>query len=108
MGNKIKKSKSKNKNTKLKGKRIKNHENKKSNFILINFNINNITNNNIERKRINNFYFNPKNYIKSIQSERLKNIINQIYTKNHRTIKSDISISVLNTNNLSKNRNISP
>ena len=108
LGNKNKLSKSKNKNMILKEKRIKINDNKKSNFILINFNINNITNNNIERKKINNFFFNPKNDIKSIQSERLKSIINQIYNKNHRTIKSNITISTLNNNNFSKNRNISP
>ena len=95
-------SKSKNKNNKI----IKNTENKKSNFILINFNINNITNNNIERKKIDNFYFNQnrKNDIKTIKSERLKNIINQLNNRIHKTIKSDISLLSLNTTKNIKNK----
>ena len=100
--NKMNSSKSKNKNNKI----IKNTENKKSNFILINFNINNITNNNIERKKIDNFYFNQnrKNDIKTIKSERLKNIINQLNNRIHKTIKSDISLLSLNTTKNIKNK----
>ena len=100
--NKMNSSKSKNKNNKI----IKNNENKKSNFILINFNINNITNNNIERKKIDNFYFNQnrKNDIKTIKSERLKNIINQLNNRIHKTIKSDISLLSLNTTKNIKNK----
>ena len=100
--NKMSSSKSKNKNNKI----IKNTENKKSNFILINFNINNITNNNIERKKIDNFYFNQnrKNDIKTIKSERLKNIINQLNNRIHKTIKSDISLLSLNTTKNIKNK----
>ena len=100
--NKMNASKSKNKNN----KKIKNTENKKSNFILINFNINNITNNNIERKKIDNFYFNQnrKNDIKTIKSERLKNIINQLNNRIHKTIKSDISLLSLNTTKNIKNK----
>ena len=100
--NKMNASKSKNKNNKI----IKNTENKKSNFILINFNINNITNNNIERKKIDNFYFNQnrKNDIKTIKSERLKNIINQLNNRIHKTIKSDISLLSLNTTKNIKNK----
>ena len=99
---KMNSSKSKNKNNKI----IKNTENKKSNFILINFNINNITNNNIERKKIDNFYFdqNRKNDIKTIKSERLKNIINQLNNRIHKTIKSDISLLSLNTTKNIKNK----
>ena len=102
--NKIHSSKSKNK------KKIKNNENKKSNFILINFNINNITNNNIEKKKINNFYFNQnrKNNIKTIKCERLKNIFNQLNNKIHKTIKSDISLSSLNNNNFNHIKNRTP
>ena len=100
--NKMNSPKSKNKNNKI----IKNTENKKSNFILINFNINNITNNNIERKKIDNFYFNQnrKNDIKTIKSERLKNIINQLNNRIHKTIKSDISLLSLNTTKNIKNK----
>ena len=101
--NKMNSSKSKYKNK----KKIKNNENKKSNFILINFNINNITNNNIERKKINNFYFNQnhKNNINTIKSERLKNILNQLNNKINKTLKSDISLTSLNNNsNLKKNK----
>ena len=99
---KMNSSKSKNKNNKI----IKTTENKKSNFILINFNINNITNNNIERKKIDNFYFdqNRKNDIKTIKSERLKNIINQLNNRIHKTIKSDISLLSLNTTKNIKNK----
>ena len=78
-------------------KKIKNHENKKSNFILINFNINNITNNNIEGKKVNNFYLKPKNNTKTIKNEKLKNILSQLMNQNHKIIKSDLSI--LNSNN---------
>ena len=108
--NKIYSPKSKNKNMKLKEKRIKNNENKKSNFILINFNINNITNNNIERKKINNFFFNNKNNIKSIKSGRLNSLIKQLKNQNHQTLKSDLSTLSMNTNEhkLSKNKHISP
>ena len=108
--NKIYSPKSKNKNMKLKERRIKNNENKKSNFILINFNINNITNNNIERKKINNFFFNNKNNIKSIKSERLNSLIKQLKNQNHQTLKSDLSTLSMNTNEhkLSKNKYISP
>jgi serum/glucocorticoid-regulated kinase 2 len=108
--NKIYSPKSKNKNMKLKEKRIKNNENKKSNFILINFNINNITNNNIERKKINNFFFNNKNNIKSIKSGRLNSLIKQLKNQNHQTLKSDLSTLSMNTNEhkLSKNKYISP
>ena len=108
--NKIYSPKSKNKNMKLKERRIKNNENKKSNFILINFNINNITNNNIERKKINNFFFNNKNNIKSIKSGRLNSLIKQLKNQNHQTLKSDLSTLSMNTNEhkLSKNKYISP
>ena len=108
--NKIYSPKSKNKNMKLKEKRIKNNENKKSNFILINFNINNITNNNIERKKINNFFFNNKNNIKSIKSGRLNSLIKQLKNQNHQTLKSDLSTLSMNTkeHKLSKNKHISP
>ena len=108
--NKIYSPKSKNKNMKLKERRIKNNENKKSNFILINFNINNITNNNIERKKINNFFFNNKNNIKSIKSGRLNSLIKQLKNQNHQTLKSDLSTLSMNTNEhkLSKNKHISP
>ena len=108
--NKIYSPKSKNKNMKLKEKRIKNNENKKSNFILINFNINNITNNNIERKKINNFFFNNKNNIKSIKSGRLNSLIKKLKNQNHQTLKSDLSTLSMNTNEhkLSKNKHISP
>ena len=108
--NKIYSPKSKNKNMKLKEKRIKNNENKKSNFILINFNINNITNNNIERKKINNFFFNNKNNIKSIKSGSLNSLIKQLKNQNHQTLKSDLSTLSMNTNEhkLSKNKHISP
>ena len=108
--NKIYSPKSKNKNMKLKEKKIKNNENKKSNFILINFNINNITNNNIERKKINNFFFNNKNNIKSIKSGRLNSLIKQLKNQNHQTLKSDLSTLSMNTNEhkLSKNKYISP
>ena len=108
--NKIYSPKSKNKNMKLKERRIKNNENKKSNFILINFNINNITNNNIEKKKINNFFFNNKNNIKSIKSGRLNSLIKQLKNQNHQTLKSDLSTLSMNTNEhkLSKNKYISP
>ncbi len=108
--NKIYSPKSKNKIMKLKEKRIKNNENKKSNFILINFNINNITNNNIERKKINNFFFNNKNNIKSIKSGRLNSLIKQLKNQNHQTLKSDLSTLSMNTkeHKLSKNKHISP
>ena len=108
--NKIYSPKSKNKNMKLKEKRIKNNENKKSNFILINFNINNITNKNIERKKINNFFFNNKNNIKSIKSGRLNSLIKQLKNQNHQTLKSDLSTLSMNTkeHKLSKNKHISP
>ena len=108
--NKIYSPKSKNKNMKLKEKRIKNNENKKSNFILINFNINNITNNNIERKKINNFFFNNKNNIKSIKRGRLNSLIKQLKNQNHQTLKSDLSTLSMNTkeHKLSKNKHISP
>ena len=110
LANKIYSPKSKNKNMKLKEKRIKNNENKKSNFILINFNINNITNNNIERKKINNFFFNNKNNIKSVKSGRLNFLIKQLKNQNHQTLKSDLSTLSMNTNEhkLSKNKHISP
>ena len=87
----------KNENKKIIEKKIKNHENKKSNFILINFNINNITNNNIEGKKVNNFYLKPKNNTKTIKNEKLKNILSQLMNQNHKIIKSDLSI--LNYNN---------
>jgi hypothetical protein len=108
--NKMYSPKSKNKNMKLKERRIKNNENKKSNFILINFNINNITNNNIERKKINNFFFNNKNNIKSIKSGRLNSLIKQLKNQNHQTLKSDLSTLSMNTkeHKLSKNKHISP
>ena len=108
--NKIYSPKSKNKNMKLKEKRIKNNENKKSNFILINFNINNITNNKIKKKKINNYFFNNKNNIKSIKSGRLNSLIKQLKNQNHQTLKSDLSTLSMNTNEhkLSKNKHISP
>ena len=88
----------KNENKKIIEKKIKNHENKKSNFILINFNINNITNNNIEGKKVNNFYLKPKNNTKTIKNEKLKNILSQLMNQNHKIIKSDLSILSFNNN----------
>ena len=102
--NKIDLLEKKKKNKKLNEKKLKNNENKKSNFILINFNINNITNNNIERKKINNYFFNNKNNIKNIKSDKLKKIINNLNNKKHITIKSDLSYLNLNNNF----KNISP
>ena len=107
-----KSSSEKYKNKSKKQKIKKNNDfnnNKKSNFILINFNINNITNNNIERNKINNIYLNNNknnNNIQNIKSERLKNIIKKLKTKNHRSIKSDLL--TIGFKNLTLNKNISP
>ena len=108
--NKINSPKSKNKNMKLREKRVKNNENKKSNFILINFNINNITNNNIERKKINNYFFNNKNNIKSIKTGKVNSLIKQLNNQNHHPLKSNLSTLSMNSNEhkFSKIKNNSP
>ena len=109
LDNKIQSANSKNKNIQFNSKKIKNSDNKKPSYILINFNINNITNNNINKNKINNFYFNQKN-INNIKSDRLKYQVKKINIKNHRTLKSDESILGLNQNygSIAKIKNVSP